>query len=361
MLEIITTVLLILFIYVIKYFFGAISISLLIKIPFIIILFLGAFNIYVTLLYGHKLSFWVVSFLSYANLLLIYFFFSTIFIQIVRLFFFKDSQVLYYLFLILLPLISIYAVYNAYKFPVVNKINIKEEFPKDFKELKLVFLTDLHVTRYTKQEKIRKIVDEVNKINPDFVLIAGDNVDDSVSNLSGVLKELGNFTSPTYMVFGNHEYYHGSGEWKKFFESLENIKLIENKCSFLENEKYKFHLCGMDFGPHYDEEHVNKNFFEILDMEDNQEYPKILLTHFPKVFKEAKKHNILLQLSGHTHGGMTFPISFITKLANGGYVRGLYKENSSYLYVSPGTSLWSGMPARIGNKNEITIVTVENN
>ena len=85
-------------------------------------------------------------------------------------------------------------------------------------------------------------------------------------------------------------------------------------------------------------------------------FPRLLLVHYPIVFDEALKRNVLLQLSGHTHGGMTPPISWITRLFNGGYVHGLYQKENSTLYVSDGTGLWTGMPARLGSHNEITVI-----
>ena len=91
--------------------------------------------------------------------------------------------------------------------------------------------------------------------------------------------------------------------------------------------------------------------FEKNHADDNS--LKIVLTHHPKAFNKISVKDVFLVLSGHTHGGMTFPISTITKLFNGGYLKGLYQKNNSYLYVTSGTSLWSGMMARIGCKNEI--------
>jgi len=54
-----------------------------------------------------------------------------------------------------------------------------------------------------------------------------------------------------------------------------------------------------------------------------------------------------------------FPVSLLTKLFNSGYVRGLYKTEDAQLYVSDGTGLWGGFPARIGTENEITVLTIK--
>jgi predicted MPP superfamily phosphohydrolase len=44
----------------------------------------------------------------------------------------------------------------------------------------------------------------------------------------------------------------------------------------------------------------------------------------------------------------------IVRLANGGYVSGLYDVGDMQLYVSNGTGLWNGFPVRLGVPPEIT-------
>ena len=47
--------------------------------------------------------------------------------------------------------------------------------------------------------------------------------------------------------------------------------------------------------------------------------PRVLLSHYPEMFDEAVKYSVLLQLSGHTHGGQLFwPLNLMTKNSNKG-------------------------------------------
>lgn len=85
----------------------------------------------------------------------------------------------------------------------------------------------------------------------------------------------------------------------------------------------------------------------------------VLLVHEP-VFADtaAKVKRVSLQLSGHTHGGLFPGLAAPIARYNGGYVNGLYRIGSMPLYVSVGTSLWSGMPVRLFCPAEITLITL---
>ena len=355
MLALITLFLGALFFYVKIHFLNICKLPLFFNILFTILLFLGIFNIHITLIIGHKLSFFLVLFLSACNLLLIYFFASTLFIDILKFFLKCDFKYIYLFFLIALPILSSIAVYNAFKFPEVKTIKLEANNFENFNKLNLVQLSDLHITKHTKESRIKKIVETVNKLNPDIIVITGDSVDDSPEIISEKFLPFKDFKAPIYMVFGNHEYYHNPDAWHEYFKSL-NINLLENDSVILEDKDYKINLLGIDFGPMYNEKLEEKNklidkVFEKNHTDDNS--LKIVLTHHPKAFNKISVKDVFLVLSGHTHGGMTFPISTITKLFNGGYLKGLYHKNHSHLYVTSGTSLWSGMMARIGCKNEI--------
>jgi predicted MPP superfamily phosphohydrolase len=77
----------------------------------------------------------------------------------------------------------------------------------------------------------------------------------------------------------------------------------------------------------------------------------VLLAHQPANFEVAARRGIDLQISGHTHGGQLFPMTMLLGL-EWKYTAGLYKQDSSHLYVSRGCGFW-GPPMRIGSPPEI--------
>ena len=85
--------------------------------------------------------------------------------------------------------------------------------------------------------------------------------------------------------------------------------------------------------------------------------PKILLTHRPSLARQAAKHGVALQFSGHTHGGMMPLLDRLVAAANGGMASGLYRRGETTVIVSNGSGIWGGYPLRLGRPAEILLVT----
>ena len=85
----------------------------------------------------------------------------------------------------------------------------------------------------------------------------------------------------------------------------------------------------------------------------------ILLAHRPDIVHISSKMEVMLQLSGHTHGGMILGFDRIVRKVNGGFVSGKYIVGNTRLYVSNGTGIWSGFPIRLGRNAEITLIKLE--
>ena len=83
----------------------------------------------------------------------------------------------------------------------------------------------------------------------------------------------------------------------------------------------------------------------------------ILLDHQPYHLEEAQQCGIDLQMSGHTHYGQVWPISWITdaiyEIAFGEGQRG-----DTHYYVSSGMGIWGGK-YRIGTRSEYVVVEIE--
>jgi predicted MPP superfamily phosphohydrolase len=87
--------------------------------------------------------------------------------------------------------------------------------------------------------------------------------------------------------------------------------------------------------------------------------PIILMAHQPSDASENAKAGVVLQLSGHTHGGQVLGLHLILKYANNGFVSGLYDVGGMKLYVCNGAGLWAGFPIRLGRPSEIAHITLK--
>ncbi|HLP79683.1 MAG TPA: metallophosphoesterase, partial [Acidobacteriota bacterium] len=85
--------------------------------------------------------------------------------------------------------------------------------------------------------------------------------------------------------------------------------------------------------------------------------PSVFLYHTPTDLTAAVKHNIDLQLAGHTHRGQIWPFRLLVRL-NFKYVYGQFREKNSFIYVAPGSATW-GPKMKLGSHNEITLHIIE--
>ena len=100
-----------------------------------------------------------------------------------------------------------------------------------------------------------------------------------------------------------------------------------------------------------------KNLTDLTDGLDTDKFT-ILIEHQPYELGETARHPIDLQVSGHTHRGQIWPISWITDRIyeiSHGYIQ---KENTHF-YVSSGIGIWGGK-FRIGSQSEYLVINISN-
>ena len=335
------------------------TVPTLVKIIFAILLLPSVFNLWVVLFFGDSLPSWVSKTLSCLQVLLVYLFTITFLLDMVRLIH-PVSDFIPKASVVLCICLSIYSVWHALQEPSIKKINLEtNQLLKEKTPLKIVHLSDFHIGQGFDGKSLSTIIKKTNELQPDLVLITGDLIDKSPAELSNEMIKLKNIKSQygTYIVFGNHEYYHQANAWKNFFDEI-NIPVLFNENKTIMHENQPIILAGTDFGFTYREERAD-DLLKKTFKNTNPNQLKILMAHHPAVYKKTEPYNVFLQLSGHTHGGMIFPVDIIVKISNKGFLRGLYqKRKNSYLYVSNGTGLWGGFPARLGTSNEITLITL---
>ncbi|HKG88418.1 MAG TPA: metallophosphoesterase family protein [Nitrososphaeraceae archaeon] len=92
--------------------------------------------------------------------------------------------------------------------------------------MQLVQLSDIHVGSFFKQQIFDTVVDEVNKLNPDAIIITGDLTDEGLLfQFEYAHAQIKKFTCSNIIVLaGNHDYRHtGYLVFKKFFPSKQQI------------------------------------------------------------------------------------------------------------------------------------------
>lgn len=231
-----------------------------------------------------------------------------------------------------------------------------DTLPPEADGLTIAVLADLHVDSMARSERLCKIVDRTNALNPDLVVLVGDFVDGPVALRGGDMQALRRL-SARYGVFGvpgNHEYYSGYRPWMAFLSEL-GIHMLPNDHA-LPGPKGLV-LAGVT-------DPVSARAGE--EMPDVQKALRgvppgafrILLAHQPTLAFEAAAREVDLQISGHTHGGLIVGIDRIVAAFNKGFVSGAYDVGQMKLVVSNGAGIWNGFPIRLGVPPEIVLLTL---
>lgn len=251
-----------------------------------------------------------------------------------------------------------------------------QKLPESFHGLRVVQLSDIHLAGfYQHPGYIRKVVAQVNQLEPDLILFTGDMVHNFAEETLPFVEILNELKAPLgkFAVLGNHDY-GAYFQWKS----------VEEEEANLEQVKKQIRASGFDLLLN---EHrtltLNTHSLEIIGVENwgkppfpqhgdlaramegsNPDLVRILLSHDPSHWdlEVRGKEDIELTLSGHTHG-MQFGIEIGNfKWSPSGWTYkhwgGLYQENGQYLYVNRGLG-YTGFPGRVGIRPEITLLTLQ--
>ena len=220
------------------------------------------------------------------------------------------------------------------------------------KDMTIVMLSDMHIGYHNRRSELARWVDMINAEQPDMILIAGDIIDGSMRPLleERMAEEFQRLKAPIYACLGNHEYYAGDTDALQFYHDA-GIHLLRDSIAMVDG----LAIIGRDDRTNIGRKSVKEllNSFSL----DNTPYT-IVLDHQPYHLERTEAAGVDFQLSGHTHHGQVWPISWITEsiyeCAFGAYQRG----NTRY-YISSGLGIWGGK-FRIGTRSEYVVATIKN-
>ena len=259
-----------------------------------------------------------------------------------------------YTAIVLLVLIGGIFVYGNLHYN--NKVRVDLQLSADKplpREYKVVMASDLHLGYHNLRKELARWVDMINAEKPDVILIAGDIIDGSMRPLveERMAEEFHRLTAPVYACLGNHEYYAGEPKAQQFYRDA-GIHLLIDEVATVDS---CIAIIGRD-------DRMNMRRKPIADLVADKiggsrgRLFTILLDHQPYHLDRAEQAGIDFQLSGHTHRGQVWPISWITdhvyECSWGSHQRG----HTRY-YVTSGLGIWGGK-FRIGTQSEYVVATI---
>lgn len=254
-----------------------------------------------------------------------------------------------------------------------------ENLPTEADGLRIVQIGDIHIGHSPLRHKVmRKMVSEINSLQPDIVIDCGDMINARYTELdSATMELLGKIKAPygVYTIIGNHDrgdYLSGNEEitseenirllcerqeamgWQNITDTTTIIK-IGSDSIFLTGIGYPKDLGVGSHGVGTDEDYTPR-FERQPDGAFN-----VIVAHTPSVWS-----NILaacdaeLTLSGHVHAMQIripigprgwSPAALVYK-----HWSGLYKEGQNRLFVTDG--IGGALPFRVGAKPQIVVITL---
>jgi hypothetical protein len=252
--------------------------------------------------------------------------------------------------------------------------------PKVFDGMRIVQLSDIHLDEFTEPYFLRRVIDRVNRMEPEAIFLTGDFVTEilyprrfsrtafagkarkfargAAWQCADLLRELK--CRELYAVIGNHDIVVGA---KQVTEALtaNSITMLRNSFVPIERSGGRFWLAGLDDPV---EGNPDPDLAIPPSIRNVPNEPVVLMCHAPDYVDVLRVHPagqaVSLMLSGHTHGGQVrLPLLGALELPSWGkkYVEGWFRLGGLQLHVNRGIGT-VGLPFRLNCPPEITLITL---
>lgn len=260
------------------------------------------------------------------------------------------------------------------------------KLPAALDGMKVVQLSDIHLSGYMPREEVRRAVDMANELGADLAVVTGDFITGAGDPLADCIEEIRKLHAPIgiWGCNGNHEIYAKAEDAAQQLFAEAGMKLLRQENALLTFNGAGFNLIGVDYQRERTPGGHRQQVLNGLESLVRRDMPNILLSHNPNTFNRAAEMGIELSLAGHTHGGQIqveildhrlSPARFITDYVAGLYSRPLLTparnerdayhqslpidgtEAMAHIYVNRGIGT-VGAPVRLGVPPEITLMVL---
>lgn len=215
---------------------------------------------------------------------------------------------------------------------------------------KAAVLSDLHLGQLRRQPFLRKVLNQVQYLQPDVVFISGDLYDGSPVEAEQLLQPWKDYSVPlgVWFVTGNHDEF-TDREYLLQIIRAAGIRVLDNE---------GVDVQGLQILGIHDREAVHPGSLQTLlrRLAPRPDGPTLLLAHQPAHPVIVADAGVDLQISGHTHGGQFWPWNLAVARIYRTVAHGLNRQGTLQVLTSRGTGTW-GPPFRLGTVSEIVELT----
>ncbi len=238
--------------------------------------------------------------------------------------------------LVVLTLCTLYSRFIAINNFKVHEYTIENnEIPDSFEGMNIVHFSDILIGEYTDIKKFNKVIEEINKLDPDIVFFTGDLIDNEYSISDKEKEEIINglksidTTLQKFAIAGDNDLKH-IDLYKTILDDSEFHYLDNKSYTLFYDENEPITITGLTDTKQIDESYK-------IDESLTSNY-NITLIHKPDLIDEINQ-DVDLYLSGHSLGGyirLPFVGSIINKNDAEKYKENYFKFENSEIYISNG-------------------------
>jgi uncharacterized protein len=226
------------------------------------------------------------------------------------------------------------------------------EIPTAFDGKRIVFISDIHHGESLSRQRVKKLVQRINDLQPDIIVLGGDYSSWDQKYITPVFDELLQLKSKygIFSVMGNHDYF-VNGDLTKQMMVRNKIHICDNKSYWVTINNDRIKIGGVD-----DPTGGTKQVLDSTTHDVRKKDFCILIAHQPEYIKTLKTNLVDLTLSGHTHGGQVTFFGLwapILPTDNGVWAGFSFtKEGQKYCYglTHPTPSMQSYITSGIGTR-----------
>lgn len=265
----------------------------------------------------------------------------------------------------------IYALIEPHRIALRRYDVALPDLPASCEGLRMVQLSDLHISAMTSARFLRRVVQIANTEQPDVIVLTGDYVSrrNSYLPLTGariwarpvmeyaiqMAAEIAHLRAPegVFAVAGNHDHSRGRFEAIEELLNASGVVTLTNRNILLRGALPLVGLDDVRAG------RIDlKSAFAGIDPNAAQ----IVLSHNPRVTPLLSKRNCLI-LAGHTHGGQVhLPLTDFRRrpsdMRGSPWFQGWYERGRAQLYVNSGIGSVH-FPLRLRCQPEIAVFTLK--
>lgn len=230
--------------------------------------------------------------------------------------------------------------------------------PEALDGLTIIHLSDFHFgDTFHPRRHLELVVNACRELGADLICVTGDWVDWESEALAAALPLLKTLQPRLGWVgcLGNHDTYDNRWHVIRLLRAWLGNDLLINAAVSRQIGDDVLEIVGMDYA--ISRKRIQRHFKNLQTRRIVGASFTIGLSHHPNGFTLLKNAHVDLLLSGHTHGGQisltAAPAPVVSPIAHHfPYIRGLYEENGSKLYVHNG--IGHTLPLRWNCPTEVT-------